>query len=160
MLCRALLRRREWPRFFRAPPHPASCPLVSQHLEAHSSASRTPNLSPFGFRLAGGAAAALEVLGWGWRVEEGVGEGRAGACEWGEERSAHRRFLCYLVWAVYYNGPAARNATILQLAVEYESNALFVKVDTDDEYEFARAGSGTTNIVFYQPRSKQGCNSN
>ncbi|XP_038981486.1 thioredoxin-like protein CITRX, chloroplastic isoform X3 [Phoenix dactylifera] len=48
----------------------------------------------------------------------------------------------------------------LVLAVEYESNALFVKVDTDDEYEFARAGSGTTNIVFYQPRSKQGCNSN
>jgi hypothetical protein len=26
----------------------------------------------------------------------------------------------------------------LQLAVEYEDNALFVKVDTDDEYEFAR----------------------
>ncbi|RVW93050.1 Thioredoxin-like protein CITRX2, chloroplastic [Vitis vinifera] len=25
-----------------------------------------------------------------------------------------------------------------QLAVEYESNALIVKVDTDDEYEFAR----------------------
>lgn len=28
--------------------------------------------------------------------------------------------------------------TILQLAVEYESNAMIVKVDTDDEYEFAR----------------------
>lgn len=27
---------------------------------------------------------------------------------------------------------------IWQLAVEYESNALIVKVDTDDEYEFAR----------------------
>lgn len=26
---------------------------------------------------------------------------------------------------------------IMQLAVEYESNALFVKVDTDNEYEFA-----------------------
>jgi hypothetical protein len=26
----------------------------------------------------------------------------------------------------------------LQLAVEYEDNALFVKVDTDDEYEFAK----------------------
>lgn len=25
-----------------------------------------------------------------------------------------------------------------QLAVEYESNAVIVKVDTDDEYEFAR----------------------
>ena len=25
-----------------------------------------------------------------------------------------------------------------QLAVEYESNAIIVKVDTDDEYEFAR----------------------
>jgi hypothetical protein len=25
-----------------------------------------------------------------------------------------------------------------QLAVEYENNALFVKVDTDDEYELAR----------------------
>lgn len=27
---------------------------------------------------------------------------------------------------------------VLQLAVEYASNALIVKVDTDDEYEFAR----------------------
>lgn len=27
---------------------------------------------------------------------------------------------------------------VLQLAVEYEDNALFVKVDTDDEYEFAK----------------------
>lgn len=26
----------------------------------------------------------------------------------------------------------------MQLAVEYESNAMIVKVDTDDEYEFAR----------------------
>lgn len=26
----------------------------------------------------------------------------------------------------------------VQLAVEYEHNALIVKVDTDDEYEFAR----------------------
>lgn len=27
---------------------------------------------------------------------------------------------------------------VKQLAVEYESNAIIVKVDTDDEYEFAR----------------------
>jgi hypothetical protein len=26
----------------------------------------------------------------------------------------------------------------VQLAVEYENNAMIVKVDTDDEYEFAR----------------------
>ena len=26
----------------------------------------------------------------------------------------------------------------VQLAVEYEKNAMIVKVDTDDEYEFAR----------------------
>lgn len=26
----------------------------------------------------------------------------------------------------------------MQLAVEYENNAVIVKVDTDDEYEFAR----------------------
>ena len=29
-------------------------------------------------------------------------------------------------------------ALVKQLAVEYESNAMIVKVDTDDEYEFAR----------------------
>jgi thioredoxin-like negative regulator of GroEL len=27
---------------------------------------------------------------------------------------------------------------LLQLAVEYEENAIFVKVDTDDEYELAK----------------------
>lgn len=27
---------------------------------------------------------------------------------------------------------------MVQLAVEYENNAMIVKVDTDDEYEFAR----------------------
>ena len=36
--------------------------------------------------------------------------------------------------AVSLNSPF----NILQLAVEYEDNALFVKVDTDDEYEFAK----------------------
>lgn len=30
------------------------------------------------------------------------------------------------------------NGFYWQLAVEYESNAMIVKVDTDDEYEFAR----------------------
>lgn len=32
----------------------------------------------------------------------------------------------------------SNSSCLLQLAVEYESNALIVKVDTDDEYEFAR----------------------
>lgn len=40
--------------------------------------------------------------------------------------------------------------TFLQLAVEYEGNALFVKVDTDDEYEFARDMQVT--IVSYQQK--------
>lgn len=41
----------------------------------------------------------------------------------------------------------------LQLAVEYENNALFVKVDTDDEYEFARDmqvnGYSWINLQFF-----------
>lgn len=35
----------------------------------------------------------------------------------------------------------------LQLAVEYESNAMIVKVDTDDEYEFARDMQVTCSSV-------------
>lgn len=33
-----------------------------------------------------------------------------------------------------------------QLAVEYENNALIVKVDTDDEYEFARDMQVISNL--------------
>ncbi|XP_062195498.1 thioredoxin-like protein CITRX, chloroplastic isoform X2 [Phragmites australis] len=41
----------------------------------------------------------------------------------------------YATWC----GPCVQMAQDIEmLAVEYEDNALFVKVDTDDEYEFAR----------------------
>ncbi|GFZ02432.1 thioredoxin z [Actinidia rufa] len=42
---------------------------------------------------------------------------------------------------------------IPQLAVEYESSALIVKVDTDDEYEFARDMQvrGLPTLYFISP---------
>ncbi|XP_073115291.1 thioredoxin-like protein CITRX, chloroplastic [Elaeis guineensis] len=47
----------------------------------------------------------------------------------------------YATWC----GPCIIMAQQLEmLAVEYESNALFVKVDTDDEYEFAQICRYTT----------------
>jgi len=36
----------------------------------------------------------------------------------------------------------------LQLAVEYESNVMIVKVDTDDEYEFAQDMQVLFNIIY------------
>ncbi|CAM0911338.1 unnamed protein product [Alopecurus aequalis] len=69
----------------------------------------------------------------------------------------------YATWC----GPCVLMAQDIEmLAVEYEDNALFVKVDTDDEYEFARdmqspllnyTGKRTSDTVFLQPRSEQGC---
>nr|ACF80097.1 unknown [Zea mays] len=42
---------------------------------------------------------------------------------------------------------------IEMLAVEYEDNALFVKVDTDDEYEFAKDMQvrGLPTLYFFSP---------
>ena len=48
---------------------------------------------------------------------------------WTNCSAFHNKSYCIL--SIYCN-------IFLQLAVEYEENALFVKVDTDDEYEFAK----------------------
>ncbi|RWW40225.1 hypothetical protein BHE74_00054380 [Ensete ventricosum] len=78
---------------------------------------------------------ALAVLTVLWGAEEGVGQGGAGADEGGEDCPSRRGLL--------------RNL----LAVEYEGNALFVKVDTDDEYEFARDMQvrGLPTLYFISP---------
>ncbi|EOA31552.1 hypothetical protein CARUB_v10014745mg [Capsella rubella] len=53
----------------------------------------------------------------------------------------------YATWC----GPCILMAQELEmLAVEYESNAVIVKVDTDDEYEFARDMQGLTYIIVHQ----------
>ncbi|XP_010276677.1 PREDICTED: thioredoxin-like protein CITRX, chloroplastic [Nelumbo nucifera] len=56
----------------------------------------------------------------------------------------------YATWC----GPCILMAQELELlAVEYESNALFIKVDTDDEYEFARDMQvrGLPTLFFISP---------
>ncbi|KAH7651893.1 Protein-disulfide reductase protein [Dioscorea alata] len=56
----------------------------------------------------------------------------------------------YATWC----GPCILMAQELEmLAVEYENNALFVKVDTDDEYEFARDMQvrGLPTLYFISP---------
>ncbi|XP_058107865.1 thioredoxin-like protein CITRX, chloroplastic [Magnolia sinica] len=56
----------------------------------------------------------------------------------------------YATWC----GPCILMAQVLEtLAVEYESNALFVKVDTDDEYEFSRDMQvrGLPTLLFISP---------
>ncbi|XP_010269422.1 PREDICTED: thioredoxin-like protein CITRX, chloroplastic [Nelumbo nucifera] len=56
----------------------------------------------------------------------------------------------YATWC----GPCILMAQELEmLAVEYESNALFIKVDTDDEYEFARDMQvrGLPTLYFISP---------
>ncbi|KAK1324557.1 hypothetical protein QJS10_CPA01g01666 [Acorus calamus] len=56
----------------------------------------------------------------------------------------------YATWC----GPCILMAQELEmLAVEYENNALFIKVDTDDEYEFARDMQvrGLPTLLFISP---------
>ncbi|KAM0825917.1 hypothetical protein ACQ4PT_069225 [Festuca glaucescens] len=56
----------------------------------------------------------------------------------------------YATWC----GPCVLMAQDIEmLAVEYEDNALFVKVDTDDEYEFARDMQvrGLPTLYFFSP---------
>ncbi|XP_006660092.2 thioredoxin-like protein CITRX, chloroplastic [Oryza brachyantha] len=56
----------------------------------------------------------------------------------------------YATWC----GPCVLMAQDIEmLAVEYENNALFVKVDTDDEYEFARDMQvrGLPTLYFFSP---------
>ncbi|KAJ3709342.1 hypothetical protein LUZ61_013047 [Rhynchospora tenuis] len=60
----------------------------------------------------------------------------------------------YATWC----GPCVHMAQELEmLAVEYEDNALFVKVDTDDEYEFARDMQvrGLPTLYFISPDPKK-----
>lgn len=60
----------------------------------------------------------------------------------------------YATWC----GPCILMAQELEmLAVEYESNALIVKVDTDDEYEFARDMQvrGLPTVYFVSPDPKK-----
>ncbi|KAG1346826.1 Thioredoxin-like protein CITRX, chloroplastic [Cocos nucifera] len=66
------------------------------------------------------------------------------------ERSVPLIVDFYATWC----GPCIIMAQDLEmLAVEYESNALFVKVDTDDEYEFARDMQvrGLPTLYFISP---------
>lgn len=56
----------------------------------------------------------------------------------------------YATWC----GPCVLMAQELEmLAVEYENNVLFVKVDTDDEYEFSRDMQvrGLPTLIFISP---------
>ncbi|KAL6646427.1 hypothetical protein ACP70R_018035 [Stipagrostis hirtigluma subsp. patula] len=56
----------------------------------------------------------------------------------------------YATWC----GPCVKMAQDIEmLAVEYEDNVLFVKVDTDDEYEFARDMQvrGLPTLYFFSP---------
>ncbi|RCV30854.1 hypothetical protein SETIT_6G129100v2 [Setaria italica] len=56
----------------------------------------------------------------------------------------------YATWC----GPCVQMAQDIEmLAVEYEDNALFVKVDTDDEYEFAKDMQvrGLPTLYFFSP---------
>ncbi|KAL3622641.1 Thioredoxin-like protein citrx1, chloroplastic [Castilleja foliolosa] len=56
----------------------------------------------------------------------------------------------YATWC----GPCILMAQVLEtLAVEYENNAIIVKVDTDDEYEFARDMQvrGLPTVYFISP---------
>ncbi|GJN16431.1 hypothetical protein PR202_gb03418 [Eleusine coracana subsp. coracana] len=56
----------------------------------------------------------------------------------------------YATWC----GPCVQMAQDIEmLAVEYEDNALFVKVDTDDEFEFARDMQvrGLPTLYFFSP---------
>ncbi|XP_062190999.1 thioredoxin-like protein CITRX, chloroplastic [Phragmites australis] len=56
----------------------------------------------------------------------------------------------YATWC----GPCVQMAQDIEmLAVEYEDNVLFVKVDTDDEYEFARDMQvrGLPTLYFFSP---------
>lgn len=60
----------------------------------------------------------------------------------------------YATWC----GPCILMAQELEmLAVEYENNALIVKVDTDDEYEFARDMQvrGLPTLYFISPDSSK-----
>lgn len=66
------------------------------------------------------------------------------------ERSVPLIVDFYATWC----GPCILMAQELEmLAVEYENNALFVKVDTDDEYEFARDMQvrGLPTLYFISP---------
>lgn len=66
------------------------------------------------------------------------------------ERSVPLIVDFYATWC----GPCILMAQELEmLAVEYESNALFVKVDTDNEYEFARDMQvrGLPTLYFISP---------
>uniref|UniRef100_A0A6V7QYW1 Thioredoxin-like protein CITRX, chloroplastic n=1 Tax=Ananas comosus var. bracteatus TaxID=296719 RepID=A0A6V7QYW1_ANACO len=66
------------------------------------------------------------------------------------ERSVPLVVDFYATWC----GPCVLMAQELEmLAVEYENNALFVKVDTDDEYEFARDMQvrGLPTLYFISP---------
>ncbi|CAO2163535.1 unnamed protein product [Urochloa humidicola] len=56
----------------------------------------------------------------------------------------------YATWC----GPCVQMAQDMEmLAVEYEDNAIFVKVDTDDEYEFAKDMQvrGLPTLYFFSP---------
>ncbi|CBI35117.3 hypothetical protein VitviT2T_020223 [Vitis vinifera] len=67
-----------------------------------------------------------------------------------EERTVPLIIDFYATWC----GPCILMAQELEmLAVEYESNALIVKVDTDDEYEFARDMQvrGLPTLYFISP---------
>ncbi|EPS64288.1 hypothetical protein M569_10495, partial [Genlisea aurea] len=68
----------------------------------------------------------------------------------GEERNVPLIIDFYATWC----GPCILMAQVLEtLAVEYENNALILKVDTDDEYEFARDMQvrGLPTIYFISP---------
>ncbi|KAF8403650.1 hypothetical protein HHK36_011754 [Tetracentron sinense] len=70
------------------------------------------------------------------------------------ERSVPLIVDFYATWC----GPCILMAQELEmLAVEYESSALIVKVDTDDEYEFARDMQvrGLPTLYFISPDSKK-----
>lgn len=67
------------------------------------------------------------------QMQSYLGEDVLLLCFWGQED-----YLIVLPLLIHHGVSLTTPFNIFQLAVEYEDNALFVKVDTDDEYEFAK----------------------
>ncbi|KAG8047072.1 hypothetical protein GUJ93_ZPchr0008g11867 [Zizania palustris] len=134
-----------------------SVPIPSPHLSNGSSRGCVLGVGISGGRAPGvrrNAAAETYVPGSGKYIAPDYLVKKVTAKELEELVRGERKVPLIVDFYATWCGPCVLMAQDMEmLAVEYENNALFVKVDTDDEYEFSRDMQirGLPTLYFFSP---------